>query len=248
MSDDTVVSFKPHRMSGADYDRERQRIANTYGDSRTDAGTRWEQALAKLFWECGWTQDEIALRERKSQKWVDQRTRFGRFLFYAANSTTGTNVENLTERAFRAYWDQTGGSDIRRFGQIAEMLSTGRVTNRNMLMDQIRGLYSNGKWHSTEAIAARIGKDKDEVERTLAGAASRGHRRYRIERRRRGRDFQYCIYPMDKTVSTVELTEKLGPIILQLKAEGRKNMATIAIAKIADIAAELQIMLDDWTK
>ena len=248
MSDDTVVTFKPLRMSETDYLRERERIRETYGENRTEAGNLAEQALAKLFIDSGWSQDELAIREGKTQQWVAYRIRFGRFLVYAAKTTT---VVSLSERAFRHYWDQTDGSDLRRFQQVLAALEgdrTAPVKNRNALMDQIRDLYSNGKWHNTDAIANRIGRERDEVERTLAGAASRGHRRYRIERRRRGRDFQYCIYPMEKVVSTVELTEKLAPLITQLKAEGRKNMATIAIAKIADIAAEMQMMLDEWTR
>lgn len=248
MADDTVVAFKHDRMSDSEYERERERIREVYGESKSDAGIRWEQALAKLFCASGWGQEEIAAREGKSQTWVQFRMRFGRFLSFPTNSTVGTN---LSERHFRQLWDQTTGSDIRRFAQVAEMIqkeNAPRGVNRNAMMDQIRDLYSNGKWHSTEAIANRIGKDKGEVERTLAGASSRGSRRYRIERRRRGREFQYRIYPMEKTVSSVELSEKLGPIILQLRAEGRKNMATIAIPKIAEIAAELQVMLDDWTK
>ena len=123
---------------------------------------------------------------------------------------------------------------------------TGR--NRNVLMDEIRDHYSNGKWHGTDAIAKRLDRDEGEIERTLAAAASRGSRRYKIERRRRGRDHQYRVFPMEQTVSSVELTEKLGPLIIELKAEGRKNMATIAITAIARIAAEMQQMLEEWTR
>lgn len=246
--DEAVIPFKQARMSDREYQRERERIREVYGDNKSEAGIRWEQALAKLFYASGWTQEELAAQEGKSQQYIALRLRFGRFLSFSANTTSCSNVP---EGRFRKYWEQTSGSDIRRFAQVAEMIQKDnkpRGINRNALMDQIRDLYSNGKWHSTEAIANRVGKDQGEVERTLAGAASRGHRRFRIERRRRGRDFQYCIYPMDKTVSSVELSEKLGPVILQLRAEGRKNMATIAIAKIAEIAAELQVMLDDWTR
>lgn len=237
-------------MSETDYDRERQRIRDLFGDSRNEAGTRWEQALAQLFWRSGWSQDELAAKEGKSQTWVNFRLRFGRFLAFSEN-ITDCNI--LTEGRFRKYWEQTDGSnERRRFNQVIEMIGTeqraGTGRNRNALMDLVREHYSNGKWHATDAIAKRLGKEQEEVERVLAAATSRGARRYKIERRRRGRDFQYRIFSMEKTVSTVELTEKLCPLILDLKAEGSKNMATIAITRIAKIAAELQQMIDEWTK
>lgn len=251
MSDQSsVIPFTPPRMSETDYDRERQRIRDLFGDSRNEAGTRWEQALAQLFWRSGWSQDELAAKEGKSQTWVNFRLRFGRFLAFSEN-ITDCNI--LTEGRFRKYWEQTDGSnERRRFNQVIEMIGTeqraGTGRNRNALMDLVREHYSNGKWHATDAIAKRLGKEQEEVERVLAAATSRGARRYKIERRRRGRDFQYRIFSMEKTVSTVELTEKLCPLILDLKAEGSKNMATIAITRIAKIAAELQQMIDEWTK
>lgn len=255
MSDQSsVIPFTPPRMSETDYDRERQRIRDLFGDSRNEAGTRWEQALAQLFWRSGWRQEELAIKEGKSQDWVSKRLRFGRFLTFIDNkSENKADSFILSEWAFRRYWERTDGSnERRRFIQVAEMIGTeqraGTGRNRNALMDLVREHYSNGKWHATDAIAKRLGKEQDEVERVLAAATSRGARRYKIERRRRGRDFQYRIFSMEKTVSTVELTEKLCPLILDLKAEGSKNMATIAITRIAKIAAELQQMIDEWTK
>lgn len=255
MSDQSsVIPLTSRRMSETDYDRERQRIRDLFGDSRSDAGTRWEQALAQLFWRSGWTQEELASKEGKSKSWISQRLIFGRFLtFVDNNSAESTSGGILTERLFRQYWEQTDVSnERRRFRQVIEMMVTerraGTGRNRNALMDLVREHYSNGKWHATDAIAKRLGKEQDEIERVMAAATSRGARRYKIERRRRGRDFQYRIFSMEKTVSTVELTEKLGPLILDLKAEGSKNMATIAITRIAKIAAELQQMIDEWTR
>lgn len=252
MSDQSsVIALTAPRMSETDYDRERQHIRDLYGNSRNDAGTRWEQALAQLFWRSGWTQEELAAKEGKAQSWVSNRLRFGRFLSFSENISNG---DILTERVFRQYWERADGSnERRRFNQVVEMIGTeeraGSPGRSRALIDSVREHYSNGKWHPTDVIAKRLGKEQEEIEKVLAGAASRGAgRRYKIERRRRGRDFQYRIFPMEKTVSTTELTEKLGPLILDLKAEGRKNMATIAISRIAKIAAELQQMIDEWTR
>lgn len=248
---EAVIPFKKNRMSERDYETHRQHIREIYGDSKNEAGIRWEQALATLMWQSGWSQEELAAKEGKAQSWVNYRVRFGRFLtLYSGKISSG---DNLTERRFRQYWDSTTGNDNRRFSQIAEMIQADdgqrvRVTNRNALMDQIREHYSNGKWHATETIASRLKRENDEVERTLAAATSRGARRYKIERRRRGPGYQYRIFSMEKQVSSAELAEKLGPIIVQLKAQGSKNMATIAISLIASIASELQQYLDDWTQ
>lgn len=251
MSDESsVISFSPARMSERDYDRERQRIRDLFGDSKSDAGTRWEQALAQLFFRSGWTQGELAAKEHKSQSWVQYQLRFGRFLDFLGDTTV---VVSVTEGSFRKFWEQTeGSSERRRFQQVKEMITAqdraGTGRNRNVLMDEIREHYSNGKWHGTDVIAKRLDKEQDQVERVLAASTSRGSRKYKVERRRRGRDYQYRIFPLEKTVSSVELAEKLGPLVDQLKAQGRKNMATIAITLIAEIASEMQQMLDEWTR
>jgi transcriptional regulator with XRE-family HTH domain len=255
MADETsVVPFAPPRMSESDYERERQRLRDLFGDSRSEAGTRWEQALAQLFWRSGWTQEELAAKEGKAQSYLSRMLCFGRFLAFSANMPTGHNLEITSERQFRKYWEQSEGSnERRRFLHVVEMIKAeeraGPTRARNALMDQVREHYSNGKWHGTDVIANRLGRDRDDVERVLAAATSRSApSRYKIERRRRAQDYQYRIFPMANTVSTVELAEKLGPLVIKLKAEGRKNMATIAISLIALIADEMQQMLDEWTQ
>jgi hypothetical protein len=51
-----------------------------------------------------------------------------------------------------------------------------------------------------------------------------------------------------KSVSVDELAAKLTPIVTALKIEGRKNMATMAPAQVAYLAARLQRLLDEWTE
>jgi hypothetical protein len=54
------------RMKESAYDQERARLRGLYGDSRKEAGARFEQALAKLFHVSGWTLEELARKEGKS--------------------------------------------------------------------------------------------------------------------------------------------------------------------------------------
>jgi hypothetical protein len=44
-----ITQFPHGRMAEADYERERARLRGLYGDSRKEAGARYEQALARLF-------------------------------------------------------------------------------------------------------------------------------------------------------------------------------------------------------
>ena len=84
-------------------------LRQAYGDSRTDAGARFEQELARLFWPSGWTQEELAKKEGKSQRWVSYRLLFGRFLGFSTSCSIPQDPAflKLTEGRFRDYWSRT---------------------------------------------------------------------------------------------------------------------------------------------
>lgn len=115
--------------------------------------------MAQLFFQSGWTQEELAAKEGKSRVWAQRQLCLGRFLDFSANVPNGNILQNLTERGFRKFWEQTdASSELRRFQQVKDMIiaqeRAGPARNRNALMDEIREHYSNGKWHGTDAIAA----------------------------------------------------------------------------------------------
>jgi hypothetical protein len=75
-----------------------------------------DQKLSALFVESGWSQEHIA--EFLSKKWgkpiehswVSRRMRFGRFISFFVSSGHKDSLQaplNLTERAFRKFWDGT---------------------------------------------------------------------------------------------------------------------------------------------
>ena len=97
-------SVLANRMSPDDYEAERARLREAYGDSNKEAGARFEQELARLFYRSGWTQEELAKKEGLKQPTVCQRLQFGRFLDFIAsgNKTENPAFSKLTERRFRA--------------------------------------------------------------------------------------------------------------------------------------------------
>ena len=87
----------------------------------SDAGL-FRLVFLVLFHRSGWTQEELAKKEGKSQRWVSYRLVFGRFLLF---STTGANASklpfNVTERRFRLYYERTTGMNERqRFAEVAD--------------------------------------------------------------------------------------------------------------------------------
>jgi hypothetical protein len=75
-----ITQFPHGRMTAEQFDAERARLRGLYGDSRKEAGARYEQALARPFYVSGWTLDELAKKERKVKSTVSQMLIFGRFL------------------------------------------------------------------------------------------------------------------------------------------------------------------------
>ncbi len=99
-------------MDPEEYKRERQRLQELYGDpddGSENVVAKRDQAFAELFYKSGWTQEQLAAYEGKTQQWVAYRLRFGRSLGYATNTTMV--VSDLTERRFRGYWEGTDKSD-----------------------------------------------------------------------------------------------------------------------------------------
>lgn len=75
-----------------------------------------DQELARLFAECGWTQERIGQKMGKSQNWVSYRLRFGGFLRSITSCDKNESLPaNLTEGRFRTSWERTKGTEEERF-------------------------------------------------------------------------------------------------------------------------------------
>jgi len=101
----SYFSEPTHRMTGLPQE-------HYLGKTKAEAGARFEQELAKLFYRSGWTQQALAEAEGKKRTWVVQRVRFGWFLDYVATATNPDSLpKDLTEGEFRRYWGRTDKSE-----------------------------------------------------------------------------------------------------------------------------------------
>jgi hypothetical protein len=76
-----------------------------YNAHREGAEALRDQAMAHLFEECGWTQEEIAKVEGKSRIWVVYRLRLARFsAFVTSGYICKFPLHLLSERRFRHAW------------------------------------------------------------------------------------------------------------------------------------------------
>lgn len=242
-------------LTDEEYDRAKADFVATYGENNKEAAALRDQAMAKLFARSGWTQEKLAAKELKPQNWVSRHLKFGHFLSFIPMGINSENLpKNLSERRFRSFWEQTDKNepnDRIRFQAVLKMVQDNtRISNSTAPKghtNAIREKFADAEWHPVSHIAEDIGTDDAAVERALVGMNKLGS--VKVEKRLRGRDqhVEYRIFPRDKTVSSKELAEKLGPLIKELKLEGKKNMVTMAPPVVARIADLLQRLLDEWT-
>jgi hypothetical protein len=96
----------------------------------------YERVLARLFVECGWTQERIAGKMGQTQSWVCYRLRFGRFLRIITRCDNSSSLPNLlTEGRFRKAWTATHKD---RHPKETEAERFGRVLKPNLIPDHCK--------------------------------------------------------------------------------------------------------------
>jgi transcriptional regulator with XRE-family HTH domain len=116
-------SDKIQRITKAEYDRRRTALDQIYGTNAASAAAKRDQALAALFAESGWTQEELADKEGKTQGWISQRLKFAAFLAFITDGNNPPEIPpDLSERRFRGLYAETDPNDTDQSRFIAVQL------------------------------------------------------------------------------------------------------------------------------
>jgi hypothetical protein len=247
------------RMTPDDYRAERERIEQTYGSNSAEAGAHRDQALAALYHRSGWTQDELAKVEGAKPQYVARRLVFGRFLSF---SPSGRNPQNLTERRFRSYWEQTekDPNERVRFAAVLRLMEDETVLSRSTaqkkeIANAVLAKFADGKPHKLETICHHVGESPEEVRSVLDLMVQRGTYGTCAERIRKGTSpiVRYSIVrssgeALDKATLRRVLHEELEPLLNGLAEQGGKNAATVSISTVAHLTAELRKVLEKLAK
>jgi hypothetical protein len=125
----------------------------------------------------------------------------------------------------------------------------GQNLERRKLFAEMKRVAADGEWHDPATIAKLIGANADDVEKMFLRIRRDGTKpRIACESKQVGTKFHYRIFNTEKMVSVSELTEKLGPLVKGVVAEGKKNVATVSFGHLQHLGALLQRHLDDWSK
>lgn len=253
---ETLAGRPVGRVTEAEYDRERARLRELYGDSARLAAAKRDQALARLFVWCGWTQEELGRKEGKSQSHIAKVLRFGRFLTFSSTElNSDSSPNNLSEGRFRAYWERTDKHEMNeriRFATVQRLMAADigvRRSPRTQIRPAIIERFGDGEWHSCQDMAAAVAEgDEEHVISVMSSFMDRSALKFSAERRRAGKSFEYRLIRADgEKVAVDEIRTKLGPLIKGLIAEGKKNMATMSPGTVAMLAARLERQLLEWT-
>lgn len=241
------------KMTEAEYRHKREAIRTAYGDTATERTGIFERILARLFYESGWTQEKLATEEKKSRQWIEKNVRFGRFLAFA---TAVAISKSLTEWRFRGYWERTDPKEPNeqiRFRDVVRLMEKETTLSRPHLTkkpiaDAIKATSADGTWHRLSTITAHVQAvvkeaTEEDVEAVLSGMVQHGWYHMFCEKKK-GADVYRLVIGGKQKIDLVTLKHELGPIIAGLKAEGRKNMATMSPGTVAHLTFRLEQLLD----
>jgi hypothetical protein len=161
---------------------------------------------------------------------------------------------------FRGFWDQTeagsgssGGNERARFRNVLRLMQEAALApkpkNRSKEVGKaVVSNFADGKWHDIETIAKQVGESIEDIKPALQNIVEHKTFQCTAEKRPFAKTFQYRIFPQERQESTVEMIEKIQPLLDVLKLEGRKNMATMSPPTVAFHAAKIQELLNDLQK
>jgi hypothetical protein len=248
----TLVQFADAgKMTVEEYRQRRAELRATYGESHKDAGGLADQALAHLLVQAKWSQKDLASEEGKSEAWISKNLLFGHFL---QEFTTVNFPRSLTERRFRKFWERTDRNELNeriRFRQVARLMEEDATFSKSRrkkpaIADAIK-TTSAGAWHRFSTIVTNVRTvvpeaTEEDIEAVLKTMIYTGSYNVFCEKKK-GVDHYRIVLGGTQKIDLVALQKELGPLIERLKAEGRKNMATMSPPTVAHLAFELERLL-----
>jgi hypothetical protein len=112
----------------------------------------------------------------------------------------------------------------------------------------IKAEFSDGKWHSFEAIVIATRGPAKKVWSTLDHMWREGTYKTKCDRKKVGKEYHFRLSPRDKQISVPELIEKLTPILKELEVQGRANAATMSPPTVRLMTAKIQKLLEEWAE
>jgi hypothetical protein len=233
-------------MSEHDFDLRLRHIEDQFAAREESALAFRDQELARLFVECGWTQERIAARVGKKQAWVSNRLRFGRFiqLYYNCNKSEKA-LGNVTEGRFRACWAKTKGNERERFAQAGKLLEGDVPPNyRNLerkpgYRQAVADSCLDGRWHNVRQLVSELDRDfpgitHEQVSSAVQSLQRKPPKGLAVESRHIGRLHQYRLVKRGAIESgspdAAALAEHILPIVREIKGELRKSLAAMSSA------------------
>jgi hypothetical protein len=242
------------KMTVADYRREREELRIRYGASQKEAGAKADQALVALFLRSKWSQVELAREEHHSETWISQHLQFGGFL---AQFAMANLPRNLTERKFRKYWlsvpvdvrknERQGFQAVLKLMEAEFTLSKSHQTHKPV-GEAIKATCADGGWHKLTTIVSKVQcveqeATQDQIMAVLKGMIAHGWYNVFCEKHKGG-DLYRIVLGGHQKIDLVTLKQELGPIINGLRAEGKKNMATMSPGTVARLTCQLEEAID----
>lgn len=228
-----------------------------------------DQETARLFMECGWTQQQIAERMGKKQDWVSRRLLFGRFLdFMASGHNPATGSKQLTERRFREFWKRTKGTkgsknkEADRFAQVAHALEHGiphgmeALVNKPGIGKAVLDCLADGKWYTVTQITATVEEDlvgitEEQVRDALTVTRKKPPAGHMVETKRISTKCQYRLVakpsaPPDTTPAALppRFVEQVVPLLDELDEIGAMHVGRISPGMVRKVSFRLRQILD----
>ena len=240
-------------MTQQEFDTRLTQIEHKYAVMRTGAEAFRDQEVARLFVECGWTQERIGGRMGRTKSWVCKRLVFGRFLKVSGRKLSELGGDSLTEWRFRQAWAATHKgrhpkeTEDERFARVARWLASQpppevpkgylNLVHKPGIKAAVVEVLQGGKRLDVAAIADALRDRFPDITNEQAGAAVQGLQKkpplgLAVEARHSGKSHKYRVVPQGPPV---------GPPLTPEAAGGLATEALPLVVECIDILRQPEV-------